>query len=239
MDENNMTERERKFNQQLKKMYDEDVAEIPTPDTSFIKVDSAKKKSRKKFLFIGKIAAVIALMAISSIATAICITEGYAEAFKDSIEKKIFTWKHGVTVTNDSTFVDEQSEVWTFSDLSLIQELPDIFPEIKIPEYVPDKYIFESAIVEHSVDNDYIATFNYSNGTDSLRIMQMPIFEDTAAGGASSGEAVQLSDRIITIWNDFVSDVYGCTVVFDDVNVQISTSELSNEEVLKIAKKMQ
>lgn len=238
MDEKNWTAKEKEFSQQLKKIHDEDVAEIPLLDKSFMKVDSGKKKSRKGFSRLAKIAAVIMLMAVSSIVTAICISNGYVEAFKDGITKKMFAWKSGITVTDDSTFIDEQSQIWEFSDPALIPELLEIFPQIKIPEYIPEGYELDNAIVEHSADNDYIATFQYSNGTDLLKIMQMPIWEDTTASVNSDGEVIELSDRVITVWKDFGTDIHAGAVIFEDANVSISTKELSEEEILKIAKKM-
>lgn len=238
MDDNNWTEKELKFNRQLKKIYDEDVTEISGLDTSFMKYDSAKKEPRKKLSRIVKIAAVIMLMAISSIVTAIGVSGGYVEAFKDGIAKKMFSWKSGITVTDDSISIDEQSETWEISDPALVSELPEIFPEIKIPDYIPGQYKFTIAIVEHSADNDYIATFQYSNGTDLLRIMQIPVLEDAATGSNSDGELIELSDRIIAVWDDFGSETHGCTIVFSDASVQISTSELSKDEILKIAKKL-
>lgn len=238
MNENNWTAKELKFNRQLNKIYDEDAMEAPALDTSFMKDDSTKKKFRKNFSRIGKIAAVIMLMAVSSIVTAICISNGYVEALKDGIAKKMFAWKSGITVTEDSSFVDGQSETWEFSDPALIPELLEIFPKIKIPGYIPERYELETAIVEHSADNDYIATFQYSNGTDLLKIMQMPVLEDATVGAGSDGEVIELLDRIITTWDDFGSDIHGGAVIFKDANVQISTSELSNDEILKIAKEM-
>lgn len=238
MDEKNWTAKEKEFSQQLKKIHDEDVVEVPLLDTSFMKDDSGKKKSRKGFSRLAKIAAVIMLMAASSLVTAICISNGYVEAFKDGMMKKMFAWKSGITVTDDSTFVDEQSQTWEFSDPALIPELLEIFPQIKIPEYIPQGYKFETAIVEHSADNDYIATFQYSRGEDLLKIMQMPVWEDTAAGVNSHGEMIELSDRIITVWKDFGTDIHVGAVIFEDASVSISTSELSEEEVLKIAKEM-
>ena len=178
------------------------------------------------------------LMAISSIATAIGVSGGYVEAFKDEIAKKMFSWKSGITVTDDSTSINEQSETWEISDPALVSELPEIFQEIKIPEYIPSKYEFTTAIVEHSVDNNYIATFQYSNGTDLLKIMQIPVLEDAAIGSNSDGELIELSDRIIAVWDDFGSETHGCTIVFSDASVQISTNELSKDDILKIAKEL-
>lgn len=238
MSGNNWSAKEMEFSQQLKKIYDEDISEVPFPDTSFMKDNSVKKKSFPKLLHFGTIAAVIMLMAASSIVTAICISDGYVEAFKNEIAKKMFTWKSGITVTDDSTSVDEQSEIWEFSDSALIPELLEIFPEIKIPRYIPSGYEFETAIVEPLEDNDYIATFEYSNGADLLKIMQMPISEDTTAGISSHGEVIELSDRIVTVWKDFGTDIHAGAVIFEDASVLISASELSEEELLKIAKKL-
>jgi len=237
MDENNWTAKEMEFSRQLKKIHDEDVAEIPLLDTSFMKDDSAKKKFRKRLSRLGTIAAVIMLMAASSIITAICISDGYVEAFKNEMTKKMFAWKTGIRVTNDDSD-EELSQSWEFSNPALLTELIEIFPQIKIPEYIPEGYELETAIVEHSADNDYIATFQYSNGTDFLKIMQMPIWEDTTTSVNSHGEMIELSDRVITVWKDFGTDIHAGAVIFEDANVSISTKELSEEEILKIAKKM-
>lgn len=238
MDENNLNAKEMEFNQRLKTIYDKETIAAPALDISFMNDESSRKKSRKKLSRLVKIAAVVMLMAVSSIATAVCISNGYVEAFKDGIEKKIFSWKTGITVTDDSTFIDEQSQIWEFSDPALIPELLEIFPQIKIPEYIPEGYELDNAIVEHSADNDYIATFQYSNGTDQLKIMQMPVWEDTTASVNSDGEVIELSDRIITVWKDFGTDIHAGAVIFEDANVSISTKELSEEELLKIAKKL-
>ena len=238
MNDNNWTKKELEFSRQLKKIYDEDVTEIPSLDTNFMKYTSAKKLYKKKLSRAVNIAAIIVLIVISSIVTAIGISKGYVEAFKDGIVKEIFSWRSGVTVTDDTTSVDEQNEIWEISDPELAYELSDIFSEIKSPEYIPDKYEFETVKVEHSANNDYTAIFQYSNGTDILRIMQIPVFENDTVGSNSDGEIIELSDRIIAVWDDFDSETHGCTVIFNDVSVQISTNELSEDDILKIAKEL-
>jgi len=238
MKDNEWTAEELRFNQQLKEIYDGDPLKIPLLDTSFTQESIPEKKHRKRISRFAKIAAVIMLMAASSLVTAICISGGYVEAFKDHVEKKMFVWKSGVMVTTEEAPETDIVEVWEVSDSMLLPELVELFPTMKLPGYIPDGYEFEKAAIDVCIDQDYTATFHYSNGNDWLKIIQMPIGEDTLAGIASDGTVIELEDRIITTFSDFGTDIHGSAALFDDASIQISTEKLSTDEVLKVAKEM-
>ena len=235
MKDDHWTVEEKLLNEHFQKMYEEDSCEIPELDKSFMLSNSHRKALRHRRVF--QVAAVLMIIILSSAVTAIFITNGYVEAFKSNINKRIFTWNSGVVVTEENNS-SEMRETWEITDFGLMPKLQRIIPELRIPEYIPKGYKFDCVVVEQLTNGHYTVTYNYKDKDDELIIVQIPLYEDTNVGGAGKGEIITLSDRDISIWEDFISDLHGCTVFFDDSVVQVSITSVNDNELLEITKEL-
>ena len=99
MDEKQWTTQEKRFYEQFQKMYEEDNCKVPELDRSFLQKDLTVSPPRRTYKKAFRVAAILMIIILSSSATALFIGNGYVDAIKDHIQKRMFTWNSGVIVT--------------------------------------------------------------------------------------------------------------------------------------------
>lgn len=238
MDEKQWTTQEKRFYEQFQKMYEEDNCKVPELDRSFLQKDLTVSPPRRTYKKAFRVAAILMIIILSSSATALFIGNGYVDAIKDHIQKRMFTWNSGVIVT-ETEDSSEIEETWEITDPDLLQELQQVITDLKQPDYIPKGYQFQKIVVEQTTDHYYTVTYHYERKRKELLIVQIPIDSNADAMGAGDGETIKLSDRTISMWEDVITDTKGCTVFFSHSAVQISATGIKDLDLQKIAENLE
>ena len=237
MNKQDWTPEELELKEALNKLYETDTRVPPKPlDLSFMN-ESAENTSVKRRRRLAYIAAAVLLVFASSFATAIFISNDYASAVQDKIQRKVFEMKHGVVVATDEEFAEEGETVWEITDFETAKKAKELVPELPIPGYVPEGYEFEKLNLHLFNNGNHIADYNYKYKNSELFISCIPYNSDYDLSTLNTLKIVELSDRTIIIWQDPFSLLTGASIIINNslININIYESELNTNELLLIA----
>lgn len=225
MNKKDWTPEELQLKAALDKLYETDTR-VPSKllDLSFMEKTtetSSKNNNHKVFL---RIAAVIAIVLVSSFTTAIFISNDYASAMKTAIKQKIFTINSGVTVISDDEFVEEGEVVWEINDYETAIKAKKIVPELPLPGYLPDGYEFESLTLSQQPDNKFYSYYSYGSQNDTLSFIAQTLSGEDNAYAYTPTKTISLPDRNVIIWEDPLINMVGATVILNNSTIQITSS---------------
>lgn len=237
MDKKDWTPEELELKEALKKLYGSDTREPSEPlDLSFmnepVKAESVKRRRRLAY-----IAAAVLLVFVSSFATAIFISNDYASAVQDKIQRKVFEMKHGVVVATDEEFAEEGETVWEITDFETAKKAKELVPELLLPGYVPNGYQFDKLILHLSTNNNYIANYNYTNNEMQLYFLCYSQNEEFDSSITNIVKSVSLPNRDIIVWQDSLTSMKGSFVITEHSVITITPydNNLSIDELFLIA----
>lgn len=237
MDKKDWTPEELELKETLNKLYENDTRMPSKPlDLSFMN-EAAEKKSGKKRINFKYVAAAVILIAASSFFTAIFMSNDYASAVQDKIDRKVFEMKHGVVVATDEEFAEEDETVWEITDFEVAKKAKELVPELPIPGYVPEGYEFEKLVLHLYDDGRYVADYNYAYNNTNLYISCLSSNDEFDTSTLNKIEIIELTGKTIIIWQDPLSLSKYSTIIFDNsVAVVIpSGASLNTEELLLIS----
>lgn len=241
MDKKDWTPEELELKEALNKLYETDTRTPSKPlDLSFMDEPVQKKKIKRRRCF-AYIAAAVLLVFASSFATAIFISNDYASAVQDKIQRKVFEMKHGVVVATDAEFTEEGETVWEITDFETAVKAKELIPELPIPEYMPEGYVFSKLVAHIYNDGNYMSICDYtSDDNNTLSICSQPYSDEQYSSTSNNLKTLKLHDRTIILWQDFTSSLKGATIILDNTIMFItpSTNNLSSDQLLLIATKL-
>lgn len=233
---NDWSPNEKKIKIALDELYKKDERKPSKPlDTNFMEV------SIKRNGVIGlRIAAVVALVLITSFTTAIFISNDYASAIQDSVERQIFEWKYGIEVTTDEEEMEAGMTVWEIDDFETALKAQQLVPKLLMPTYVPQTYMFDSLTLERYDDGNFTSTYTYSNQDSTLYFNCISMDKEDSAFTNDVIDVIEREDREIVLWEDPIAERKGFTVFMEDSMVQLAVEEnkLDQESLLRIAEEM-
>ncbi len=235
MDKKDWTPEELELKEALNKLYESDTREPSEPlDLSFmnepVKVASVKRRRRLAY-----IAAAVMLVFVSSFATAIFISNDYASAVQDKIQRKVFEMKHGIVVATDEEFAEEGETVWEITDFETAKKAKELVPELPIPGYVPEGYEFEKLTIHLLSNAEYSADYLYSDNNKVLCINSNSTHNKDLSGLNISEKSSNSYDQSIAFWSDPITDSNGATIISGNCFLQISSTPiLSKNQIIRI-----
>lgn len=246
MDKRDWAPEELKLKEAIDKLYETDKRTPSKPlDLSFMdepmktelpEKAPPKEKIYKKHPALTRVAAIVAIILASSFTTAVCISNDYVSAVRDSIEKKVFEMKHGVVVANEDEYVEEGETVWEIEDIELVEKAKKIVPELSIPSYLPDGYSFSKLKLFLYNDGTYSARYLYEADSTEISIRSQPLQDESILYSGNTENTVQTDRYMASLWNDPMANCQGATIFFEDVLYDISTNNvsISKDEMIRI-----
>lgn len=235
MNKQDWTPEELELKEALNKLYETDTRVPPKPlDLSFMN-ESAENTSVKRRRRLAYIAAAVLLVFASSFATAVFISNDYASAVQDKIQRKVFEMKHGVVVATDEEFAEEGETVWEITDFETAKKAKELVPELPIPGYVPEGYEFERLVL-HLYPNRYIANYTYNYDIHMMIITcQALTNSDDNLATLNVTDTIHLNDRTIYISKDPINITTTCFITLQDSFVSITPTDgqINTDALLK------
>lgn len=239
MDKKDWTPGETELKEALDKVYENDTRMPARPlDLSFMDNPPVEKKPSKKQTYLLRIAAVVAIILVTSITTAIFVSNDYACAVQDKLQRKVFEMKHGVVVATDEEFAEEGETVWEITDFDTAVKAKELVPELPIPEYVPEGYEFEKLEIKFLNDGNFCANYTYTFAENHLFINIQStdgnLYDATIFNG---DETLELADRTIILLDDPITQTKSCSILLEHTYVLITSTDYSinNTEIIKFS----
>lgn len=241
MDKKDWTPEELELKETLNKLYENDTRMPSKPlDLSFMN-EAAEKKSGKKRINFKYVAAAVILIAASSFFTAVFMSNDYASAVQDKIERKVFEMKHGVVVATDEEFAEEGETVWEITDFEVAKKAKELVPELPIPGYVPEGYEFEKLVLNLYEDCSFYANFHYQKKDNLLIINCQYINNNFNANVYTQNKVLEYNDRLISIIEDPISHTTSVAIILKNILINLSTSDstINDTTLIQIGKQLQ
>ncbi len=242
MDKKDWTPGELELKEALDKVYENDTRMPARPlDLSFMDNPPVENKPSKKRTYLLRIAAVVAIILVTSITTAIFVSNDYASAVQDKLQRKVFEMKHGVVVATDEEFAEEGETVWEITDFDTAVKAKELVPELPIPGYVPEGYEFEKLILQLYDNGHYAARYEFFNNTTNLNISSQSHNGDYDTSVFNNKKIIESTGQTIILWQDPVSLLYGITIISNESLTFITPSKntITTDELLRIATALQ
>lgn len=214
-------------------------------DLSFMNtiVTGNESKKRKNALFsrrILKIAAIVICFFTITTITSTWMISQEAYALKYNLQRKLYMLKDGFTASNDNVetdFSDESNFSVTISDIKDLDKALKLMPDLPVPEYIPDGFALATLTVTKWFDGAYNVEYVYNAGEKELNIVAYKAAGTESPSISINGtkEVLEMEDRTIAVWHDIFNDIVGCTVLMDDILIDIS-GEIAKEELIEISK---
>lgn len=238
MDKKDWTPGELELKEALDKVYENDTRMPSRPlDLSFIDNPPVEKKPSKKRTYLLRIAAVAAIILVTSITTAIFVSNDYASAVQDKLQRKVFEMKHGIVVATDEEFAEEGETVWEITDFDTAVKAKELVPELPIPEYVPEGYEFEKLVLHLFDDGRYLANYEYTYNTHILLITCQTSSGDMFNTSMFNiTKTIKLTDRTIYSSKDSIARTATCITILDDSVITITSFDniITDDNLIKI-----
>lgn len=237
MNKKDWTPGETELKEALDKVYENDTRMPARPlDLSFMDNPPVEKKPSKKRTYLLRIAAVVAIILVTSITTAIFVSNDYACAIQDKLQRKVFEMKHGVVVATDEEFAEEGETVWEITDFDTAVKAKELVPELPIPGYVPNEYVFSKLKLFIYIDGSFSANYIYEKNATELFISFQPLPEENTSYSWKTDNSIKTDHYIVSFWNDPLINSQGASVLFEDMLCDISTNNTSlpQDEIIKI-----
>lgn len=209
----------------------------PEIDLSFLNypVPETKKRSKLSFSNFGRVAAVliIVLLGLNLVLVSTDSIDSYGE-------KGLL---HRIQVGINGIFTDQEEErlstdvveSFVISDFGKIDLAKEFLPELYVPEYMPDGYVFEQLEIEKYASGDCEAEYQYLHQGKNVEIICY-YSGDThnSVYAHDNSEVYNLSDRIISIYQDstnnsYVADIYTeeCLICIKEITDKNELVEMS------------
>lgn len=128
---------------------------------------------------------------------------------------------------------DGEDNIWIIEDWKDIKDVKEIIPQILMPEYVPENYVFEKLIAKRIVENDFTCEYVfYDNGGNVLEIEIL-----FTHGGESAMDVRDVIKKIETNNGDIYvlnGEKKTATMQLDDGTNLIIWGDISEKELIKV-----
>lgn len=214
----------------------------PEIDLSFLNypVPETKKHSKLSFSNFGRVAAVliIVLLSLNLVLVSTDSIDSYGE-------KGLL---HRIQVGINGIFTDQEEErlstdvveSFVISDFGKINLAKEFLPELYVPEYMPDGYVFEQLEIKEFASGDCVATYEFSEIEGNLMISCFYLMDNENVMYFDENKEenfIQCEDRLISVYEDdvdtdtgYLSDIY-----FENCSIRIS-GDIQKDEIIKVSK---
>lgn len=195
---------------------DENLA-APTPAA-----EAANKTKKRKRLYklVGGIAAVFVLILIGAVVAFNALS---VDVGADKNQKEEIVTEDGVVIEDGGYGASDNTEgnVWVAKEWKEIPTTKKLYPQLMIPEYIPEGYDFEQLTVEQIETGDLTCEYIFSNTEGDTLEIEMFIME-----------GVELSTEV----NDF-TDVLNCskgTIYIQEDDKKMATIQMDGGVTIQI-----
>lgn len=210
--------------------------QAPTDDLSFLYEEKNKKKEKRiKLDRFTKVAAIVVIMLLGM--NLVMLAAGSNESYSEKgLLHRIFEGTRGIFTDDEGTeFVkqDEMGETCEITDMSQINVAMKFWPDLYVPQYIPEGYELKSLTVTKDYNNVYNAIYLFDNNGISLEIVA---YSNKTGKYTSNtkGKTYEYIDRIINIYSNEANDCMIADVYFDSNYVSIR-GQVSEKDLLHIA----
>lgn len=233
--EQNWSENELKFRAAIKEIIETDPdfwSEKPTVDADLSFIPISQKKTRRKRIFLGATAAVLAIFVISSV-LAVWMNSTAAYAIKFKLERQYYKLT-GLIISDTAEVSDENIMVFKAENESEIEGMKKVWNDLLIPSYIPDSYQFEYLEIQKDIFGIIKAHYRYSSEyEDVLFIGEINSISSETPMSWNNDTPVKIGDKSVSFWSDPVAGVNGASFNFSRNSIEILCT-LENDEIIKI-----
>ena len=210
----------------------------PEIDYSFIDSKSEKKSHKWSGMSrFNKVAAIIVIVLLGMNVVMMATGSGVSYSEKGLLHR-IYEGARGIFTDEDESEyveIDETGRTYTITDADKIDEAKNIYPNLYIPQYIPERYKFAELIVEENIADNIYAKYTYLDSTYSIEIAMISINHQGGLISKNTDNLYELEDRLISVYWDDMYRMYVADIYFEDVLVNIS-GDINKDEILEIAK---
>ena len=210
----------------------------PEIDYSFMDGKPEKKTHRISGMSrFNKVAAiiVIALLGMNVVMMATGAGVSYSEK---GLLHRIYEGARGIFTDEDESKyveIDETGESHIITDIEELEYAKKFCPNIYIPDYIPDDFMFESLYIEKRQMGYYWAQYKYLNNNEKLNIeITNLIGDEKQIKSIDKGSVINLIDRKVNIYQDDMEKYYIADIYFEDATIYIC-GNVSFHEIREIA----
>ena len=207
-----------------------DVTPSPMSYEQFQSMLSERKqvKRKKRTLRIAGFAALFMIVLVSAALVFRAFTTDVG-ANKNAPEEIIT--EDGVVI-EDKGWGSSGEDCWTITNWDEIETVKEIFPDLVIPQYIPDGYAFEELTVERLTSANNVYRYIFFNGTGGT--IKLDIFD---AGMSETAIDIDQVSRTISSrkGNIYIQENIKMATIQTDDDLSIHIwSDLSDEEIIKL-----
>ena len=211
--------------------------DTPVLDMSFL-YEEPEKEAKKGFRF-NRLSTVVAIIIVMLLGlNAVMLFSDSNEVYSEKgLLHRIHEGVRGIFTDEDPSKyveVDETGEVFIITDMKDIDKAKAFWPELCVPEYVPEGYEFEKLEINKITSGNYKAMYLYYYSSDKIKILIENIDNDSNYISKSKGKTIVKDDRVINtyydkIYNKIIADVY-----LDDVYICIQ-GNITQQDIIHVA----
>ena len=212
----------------------------PEIDYSFMDEEPVTKhKTIIRMSRFSKIAAIVIIVLLGM--NVVLLATGSGESYSEKgLLHRIYEGARGIFTDEDESQyveIDETGKTYTITDVNQLDEAKEIWPDLYVPEYIPFGFTLEKLKIQKEVSGDYSAEYQFICGDNDILLFITCVADNGKFKSSSSGQIIELTDRIINVYWDVAYEKYVCDVYFDGIVVNIS-GNIEEKEIIKIAENL-
>ena len=226
----------RQLADKLQEAYREDAGEKASPDIdlTFLKEDTAAGKKRKKvYMRTAGIAAAVLIVLLG--ANMLLLSYDKADTYGDKgVLHRLYSSVVGLFTDEDASEANDVEESFAIDDDADMAMAKRFFPDMYIPEYIPDGYTLDKLTVDRYHSGDVVCSGKYTDDNGAtLEITQISASgDDFEYMSQGEGELIELADRSMYLTWDEVFEEYSLTVYTEVCSIDIYMEGNSDKTVL-------
>ncbi len=200
--------------------------------TPTVPVETAKTRKKKRlYKLVGGIAAVFVLILIGAVVAFNALS---VDVGADKNQKEEIVTEDGVVIEVAGDGTEHYSgEVWSTEDWSEVAMVKVLYPQLLIPEYIPNEYQFQSLYVEQLETGDITGQYLFLTEVEDM--LEIEVFVTDIMLLSSNIENVEKTIKstkgTIYIQED---EKKTATIQIDDGIIIKIWGKISDEEIVKI-----
>ncbi|MBQ3611944.1 MAG: hypothetical protein IJA01_06735 [Firmicutes bacterium] len=151
---NQKTAEQQAFSEEIRRRLAEPGSGKPTLDEFKVMVYKDREKRRKKRN------ALVACIVAAFIVGYFTYDDLVPEVGADKNLKETIQTEDGVII-EDGGYGSSVGECWIVDDEKELKDAKKVYPQLLIPQYVPNNYLFEQLVIKNIADNDIICEYYY------------------------------------------------------------------------------
>ena len=110
----------------------------------------------------------------------------------------------------------------------------EFWPDLNVPQYIPEGYELESLIITREVSGDIEAEYRFNSEVNNYKLHIRNYNFEYGLKSQEADDVIELADRVIHIYKDDLNNYFVINIFLDDCEICIC-GDLSKNEFIKIA----